>query len=257
MRSCTPTSTSCTPIWTPGCASPPSPPTRPTRADVARSAEWLAEALRRTGFPTVEIWPTPGAPAVYAEWPSADAGVPVALVYGHHDVQPVDPVELWEHPPFEPTVVEARRRARAARPRRHRRQGQRRLPPARAARAPGRHRPRHPGGDGEAADRGRGGVRLAALRRPAARARRPAGLRRRRRQRHRHGRPRRAQRRRRHARPGRRRDHPARARRRPALGLLRRRRAQPAARDGARCWPRCTTTRAGSRCPASTTPSAR
>ncbi|MCW2577538.1 MAG: Beta-Ala-His dipeptidase [Modestobacter sp.] len=74
--------------------------------DVAASAEWLAEALRRTGFPTVEIWPTAGAPAVFAEWPSADEGAPVALVYGHHDVQPVDPLELWEHPPFEPTVVE-------------------------------------------------------------------------------------------------------------------------------------------------------
>jgi acetylornithine deacetylase/succinyl-diaminopimelate desuccinylase-like protein len=75
-------------------------------ADVAASAEWLAAALRRTGFPLVEIWPTAGAPAVYAEWPSADPGAPVALVYGHHDVQPVDPVELWEHPPFEPTRVE-------------------------------------------------------------------------------------------------------------------------------------------------------
>jgi acetylornithine deacetylase/succinyl-diaminopimelate desuccinylase-like protein len=75
-------------------------------SDVAASAAWLAEALRRTGFPTVEIWPTPGAPAVFAEWRSADAGAPVALVYGHHDVQPVDPLELWEHPPFEPTLVE-------------------------------------------------------------------------------------------------------------------------------------------------------
>ncbi|MGY1804786.1 M20/M25/M40 family metallo-hydrolase [Blastococcus sp. SYSU D00922] len=75
-------------------------------ADVAASAEWLAEALRRTGFPTVEIWPTPGAPAVFAEWPSADADAPVALVYGHHDVQPVDPPELWVHPPFEPTRVD-------------------------------------------------------------------------------------------------------------------------------------------------------
>ncbi len=74
--------------------------------DVAASAEWLAGALRRTGFPTVEVWETPGAPAVFAEWPSADAGAPVALVYGHHDVQPVDPPELWEHPPFEPTRVE-------------------------------------------------------------------------------------------------------------------------------------------------------
>ncbi|WP_245817093.1 M20/M25/M40 family metallo-hydrolase [Geodermatophilus saharensis] len=74
--------------------------------DVARSAEWLAEALRGVGFPTVEVWPTAGAPAVFAEWPSSEAGAPVALVYGHHDVQPVDPLELWVHPPFEPTVVE-------------------------------------------------------------------------------------------------------------------------------------------------------
>jgi acetylornithine deacetylase/succinyl-diaminopimelate desuccinylase-like protein len=74
--------------------------------DVAASAAWLAEALRRIGFPTVEIWPTPGAPAVFAEWPSADTDAPVALVYGHHDVQPVDPPELWEHPPFAPTYVD-------------------------------------------------------------------------------------------------------------------------------------------------------
>ncbi|SDX77552.1 Acetylornithine deacetylase/Succinyl-diaminopimelate desuccinylase [Geodermatophilus africanus] len=74
--------------------------------DVAASAEWLAAALRRTGFPVVEVWETAGAPAVYAEWSSADDGAPVALVYGHHDVQPVDPLELWEHPPFEPARVE-------------------------------------------------------------------------------------------------------------------------------------------------------
>src|SRR3954466_4366999 len=74
--------------------------------DVADSAAWLAEALRRTGFPTVEIWPTAGAPAVFTEWPSADAGAPVALVYGHHDVQPVDPPGVWVPPPFEPTVVD-------------------------------------------------------------------------------------------------------------------------------------------------------
>lgn len=75
-------------------------------ADVDASAQWLADALRRTGFPTVEVWETAGAPAVYAEWPSADAGAPVVLVYGHHDVQPVDPEEAWTHPPFEPTRVE-------------------------------------------------------------------------------------------------------------------------------------------------------
>src|SRR3712207_4708060 len=73
---------------------------------VAESAAWLAGALRRTGFPVVEIWPTPGAPAVFAEWPSDDADALVALVYGHHDVQPVDPPELCVHPPFEPTRVD-------------------------------------------------------------------------------------------------------------------------------------------------------
>ena len=72
-------------------------------ADVARSAQWLAEAFARTGFPVAEVWPTDGLPAVYAEWPSPDAGAPTVLVYGHHDVQPVDPLELWDHPPFEPT----------------------------------------------------------------------------------------------------------------------------------------------------------
>jgi len=72
--------------------------------DVERSAEWFADAARRTGFPTVEIWPTAGRPTVYAEWPSDDAEAPVVLVYGHHDVQPVDPIELWHTDPFDPTV---------------------------------------------------------------------------------------------------------------------------------------------------------
>jgi acetylornithine deacetylase/succinyl-diaminopimelate desuccinylase-like protein len=74
-------------------------------ADVVASARWLVEALRRTGFPTVETWPTPGAPAVYAHWPARDAGAPRVLVYGHHDVQPADPFEAWRTPPFEATVV--------------------------------------------------------------------------------------------------------------------------------------------------------
>src|SRR4051812_30536587 len=83
----------------------PSVSADPARADdVRRSAEWLATALRRTGFPTVEIWPTAGAPAVFAEWPAADPAAPSVVVYGHHDVQPVDPEELWETPPFEPQL---------------------------------------------------------------------------------------------------------------------------------------------------------
>ena len=74
------------------------------RDDVQRSADWLVEALRRNGFPTVEVWETPGLPSVYAEWRSDDPDAPVVVLYGHHDVQPVDPVELWETPPFEPTI---------------------------------------------------------------------------------------------------------------------------------------------------------
>ena len=76
-------------------------------ADVSRSAEWLKDHLLGTGFPVAEVWPTggPGSgglPAVYAEWPAADPAAPVVLVYGHHDVQPVEPLEEWDSPPFEP-----------------------------------------------------------------------------------------------------------------------------------------------------------
>ncbi|HEX3337039.1 MAG TPA: dipeptidase [Jatrophihabitans sp.] len=82
--------------------------------DVRRSAEWFADAARRTGFPTVEIWAGPWLPAVYAEWPSGDPGAPTVLVYAHHDVQPVDPLELWHTDPFEPTVDGDVLRARGA-----------------------------------------------------------------------------------------------------------------------------------------------
>jgi acetylornithine deacetylase/succinyl-diaminopimelate desuccinylase-like protein len=83
---------------------------------VHRSAAWLADAFGRTGFPTVEIWPTAGLPAVYAEWPAEDSSgqTPTVLVYGHHDVQPVDPIELWNTDPFEPTVDGQVLRARGA-----------------------------------------------------------------------------------------------------------------------------------------------
>src|SRR5919201_1780145 len=73
-------------------------------ADVERSAEWFAAAAQRAGFPIVEIWPTAGRPAVYAEWPSDDSHAPTVVVYGHHDVQPVDPIELWHADPFLPTI---------------------------------------------------------------------------------------------------------------------------------------------------------
>jgi acetylornithine deacetylase/succinyl-diaminopimelate desuccinylase-like protein len=71
-------------------------------ADVRRSAEWLAAHLRSAGFPVAEVWPTGGLPAVFAEWPAQDPAAPVALVYGHHDVQPVEPLAEWASPPFQP-----------------------------------------------------------------------------------------------------------------------------------------------------------
>ncbi len=75
--------------------------------DVRRSADWLKDHLTGTGFDVVEVWPTDaaesaGLPAVFAEWRASDPAAPVALVYGHHDVQPVEPRAEWDSPPFEP-----------------------------------------------------------------------------------------------------------------------------------------------------------
>ena len=170
------------PAWSSGCASRRSPATRRTTTTYAARPTDSRSALRDTGFPTVEVWETDGLPAVFAEWPSDDPDAPTALVYGHHDVQPVTPLDLWEHPPFEPTVDGDR----LLRPRRGRRQGPGLLPHARAARSPRGDRPDQPGREPQADRRGRGGVRLAATSRPAARAARPARLRRRRRVGHRH-----------------------------------------------------------------------
>ena len=71
--------------------------------DVRRAAEWLAEALRTAGLEHIEVFETGGHPVVYADWLHAE-GAPTVLVYGHYDVQPVDPLELWTSPPFEPVV---------------------------------------------------------------------------------------------------------------------------------------------------------
>ncbi|WP_018658148.1 dipeptidase [Actinomadura flavalba] len=70
--------------------------------DVRASADWLAAHLRRIGFPVVEVWDTGGHPAVFAEWTAADPGAPAVVVYGHHDVQPVEPLGQWDTDPFTP-----------------------------------------------------------------------------------------------------------------------------------------------------------
>ncbi|NOK59185.1 MAG: dipeptidase [Chloroflexi bacterium AL-W] len=74
------------------------------RADVHRAAEFLVSQLRtQVGLPKAELIETNGHPLVYGE-STQEAGKPTVLIYGHYDVQPVDPVELWDTPPFEPTV---------------------------------------------------------------------------------------------------------------------------------------------------------
>lgn len=72
--------------------------------DVKRAAEWTADHLRKLGIDSVEILPTGGHPVVYGEWLKADAGAPTVLVYGHYDVQPAEPLELWHSQPFQPEV---------------------------------------------------------------------------------------------------------------------------------------------------------
>ena len=72
------------------------------KPDIERAARWVADDLNRTGMEHVEIIPTAGHPLVYGDWLHAP-GKPTVLCYGHYDVQPVDPVDEWSTPPFEPT----------------------------------------------------------------------------------------------------------------------------------------------------------
>ena len=81
--------------------------------DVRRCAEWTLDALRNIGMQNARLLETPGHPVVYAEWLGAE-GAPTILFYGHYDVQPVDPLELWESPPFEATIRNGEIYARGA-----------------------------------------------------------------------------------------------------------------------------------------------
>jgi succinyl-diaminopimelate desuccinylase len=82
------------------------------QGDIARAARWLHDEFRRLGLAS-EIIETAGHPLVYAESPPV-AGAPVVLVYGHYDVQPVEPLELWTSPPFEPARRDGNIYARGA-----------------------------------------------------------------------------------------------------------------------------------------------
>ena len=81
--------------------------------DAQRAADWLADALRSAGVEHVAVEQTSGHPVVYGDWLHAD-GAPTVIVYGHYDVQPVDPLDEWTSPPFEPIVEGDRMLARGA-----------------------------------------------------------------------------------------------------------------------------------------------
>jgi acetylornithine deacetylase/succinyl-diaminopimelate desuccinylase-like protein len=92
----------------------PSISTLPERKqDVQRAAQFVADGLIAAGMENVELIPTAGHPLVYADWLHAP-GKPTVLCYGHYDVQPPDPLELWESPPFEPSIRNGNIYARGA-----------------------------------------------------------------------------------------------------------------------------------------------
>jgi acetylornithine deacetylase/succinyl-diaminopimelate desuccinylase-like protein len=83
------------------------------RQDVARAAQFTADGLKQAGLENVEVIQTEKHPLVYADWLDAP-GKPTVLCYGHYDVQPPDPLELWETPPFEPSIRDGNIYARGA-----------------------------------------------------------------------------------------------------------------------------------------------
>src|SRR5690606_222643 len=82
-------------------------------SDMLKTAEYVADKLKAAGAEQVEICPTAGYPIIYAE-KIIDSSLPTVLVYGHYDVQPADPLELWKTPPFEPTIRDEKIYARGA-----------------------------------------------------------------------------------------------------------------------------------------------
>ena len=82
-------------------------------ADVRRAADWVAGRLEAAGIEHVQVLPTGGHPVVYGQWLKV-SGAPTVLIYGHFDVQPVDPINLWSQPPFDPVIKDNRIYARGA-----------------------------------------------------------------------------------------------------------------------------------------------
>ena len=83
------------------------------KPDIERAARWIVDELTRIGIENAQTFETPGHPLVYGDWLHAE-GAPTVLVYCHYDVQPVDPIELWETAPFDPFVRDGRMVGRGA-----------------------------------------------------------------------------------------------------------------------------------------------
>jgi acetylornithine deacetylase/succinyl-diaminopimelate desuccinylase-like protein len=83
----------------------PSVSTQPEHdQDIRRAAAWLADSMGTTGLENIRVIPTDRHPIVYADWLHAGADAPTVLIYGHYDVQPAEPLDQWNSPPFEPIV---------------------------------------------------------------------------------------------------------------------------------------------------------
>ncbi len=83
------------------------------KADMVKCAEAIKQRLLEAGADKVEIHPTAGHPIVFGE-KIFDSSKPTVLVYGHYDVQPAEPLELWKHDPFDPTIVDGKIFARGS-----------------------------------------------------------------------------------------------------------------------------------------------
>ncbi|MZQ50492.1 MAG: M20/M25/M40 family metallo-hydrolase, partial [Bacteroidales bacterium] len=83
------------------------------KPDMIRAAEFLRDSLKKAGADRADVFPTAGNPVVYAE-KIISKKLPTVLVYGHYDVQPAEPFDLWNSPPFEPEVRDGRIWARGA-----------------------------------------------------------------------------------------------------------------------------------------------
>jgi acetylornithine deacetylase/succinyl-diaminopimelate desuccinylase-like protein len=83
------------------------------KKDIQTAASWISNKLKEIGMENVEVIQTKGHPIIYADW-IHQKNAPTVLVYGHYDVQPVDPIDLWETPPFEPNIRDEKIFARGA-----------------------------------------------------------------------------------------------------------------------------------------------